>query len=340
MKVKRITFTEVNKAELIEGDLDENLKPDEIISRTLYSGISAGTEGAMYAGYGSPPPPTTSGSSNVGEVIAIGNAVKSVRPGDKVISWCNHDSYARFSEIPREFGWNGFCLGIKVPDYLPLHHAAVIYHYSISMAAVRHSQVKPGDDVLVIGAGIIGASAAQLYAAAGALVTVADISEKRLAIIRQCGIPTVKPEESNYKEIVEEITQGRKLHQCVLAVEGAGLIAELVECMRIYGCITLLGGYRKAAMLDIAPIFDRINGSSLRIQGAAGMAFPVAEKPYLHDTHNGNYRQIADMMHRGRLQPEPLISLVNPVDCQQIYQDLVYNKDKYLACVFDWSMVK
>ncbi len=340
MKVKQVTFVEVNKAELRETELNENLRPDEIISRTLYSGISAGTEGAMYAGYGTPGPPTTAGSSNVGEVIAVGSAVKSVKPGDKVISWCNHDSYAKFSEIPREFGWNGFCLAIKVPDCLPLHHAAVIYHYSISMSAVRHSRVKPGDDALVIGAGIIGSAAAQLYAAAGALVTVADISEKRLAVIRRCGIPAVNPAGRNYKEIVEEITQGRKLHQCVLAIEGSNLIAELVECMRVYGCITLLGGYRKTAMLDVAPIFNRINGNSLRIQGAGGMAFPVAEKPYLHDTHNGNYRQLADLMHRGKLQPEPLISLVNPADCQQVYQDLVYNKDKHLGCVFDWSMVK
>ncbi len=340
MKVKRMTFTEINQAVLVEGELDDKLKPTEILSRTLYSGISAGTEGAIYAGYAEPKPPTTSGSSNVGEVIAVGSEVKSIKIGDKVISWCNHDDYAKFDENPREYGWNGFRLGIKVPDYLPLHHAAVLYHYNISMSAIRHSQVKPGDDVLIIGAGFIGAAAAQLYAAAGALVTVADISEKRLGIMQKCGIPTVNPIGLSYQDIVEEITQGRKLHQCVMAVEGGNLISELVECMRVYGCITLLGGYRKETMINIAPLFDRINGNSLRIQGAGGMGFPVAEKPFLHDTHNGNYRQIAELMHRGKLAPEPLISLVSPADCQQVLQDLVYDKEKYLGCVFDWNKIR
>ncbi len=340
MKVRRVTFTEVRKAELVEGDLDDNLQPTEILSRTHFSGISTGTEGAMYAGYGSPRPPTTTGSSNIGEVIAVGRAVRGVKPGDKVMSWCNHDSYAKFDENPREFGWNGFCLGIKVPEYLPLHHAAVIYHYEISMSAVRQSQVKPGDDVLVIGAGIIGSAAAQLFSAAGALVTVADLSEKRLGINRQCGIPTVNPAGRRYKDIIDDLTQGRKLHHCVLAVEGSDLIAELVECMRVYGCITLLGGYRKSTLLDVAPIFERINGSNLRIQGAGGMAYPVAEKPYLHDTHNGNFRQIVELMHRERLQPEPLISLVNPEDCRQVYHDLLNDKDKYLACVFEWNKTR
>src|SRR3972149_6250491 len=75
MNIKQVFFPEVGRAVLRETDLDEQLGPTEALIRNRYSGISSGTEGASYLGYGGPSPPTTAGASVVGEIVALGSEV-------------------------------------------------------------------------------------------------------------------------------------------------------------------------------------------------------------------------------------------------------------------------
>jgi 2-desacetyl-2-hydroxyethyl bacteriochlorophyllide A dehydrogenase len=82
----------------------------------------------------------------------------------------------------------GMCERIMVPEEnlypangLSLRDAAMIEFLSIGAHAVRRSALIPGDRVLVVGAGPIGAGTALFGRLAGGLVTVMDASVKRLA---------------------------------------------------------------------------------------------------------------------------------------------------------------
>lgn len=68
---------------------------------------------------------------------------------------------------------------------LALEELALIEPLSIGCHAVARAALSPEDDVLVIGAGPIGLASAQFAVLAGAPVTVVDLSERRLALVRR-----------------------------------------------------------------------------------------------------------------------------------------------------------
>ena len=50
MKITEVRITEPHRAELVDGTLDERLGPDDLLIRTEHSGVSSGTELAVYTG--------------------------------------------------------------------------------------------------------------------------------------------------------------------------------------------------------------------------------------------------------------------------------------------------
>ncbi len=71
-------------------------------------------------------------------------------------------------------------LTIKVPEEMTDEEVAMVEPTAVSFHAVRLSGIKPGDNVLVIGAGIIGDICAMIAKKAGAsFVAVSEVNEKR-----------------------------------------------------------------------------------------------------------------------------------------------------------------
>ncbi len=86
----------------------------------------------------------------------------------------------------------GMCERVLVPaenlypaNDLSLRDAAMIEFQAIGAHAVRRSEVKAGDRVLVVGAGPIGVGTAIFARLAGGEVTLMDISEGRLAFLSE-----------------------------------------------------------------------------------------------------------------------------------------------------------
>lgn len=338
MKILRVYIPEKEKAFLTEHDLDEKLQPTEVLIKTHYSAISAGTECARYLGWDGDIFPTASGGANVGEILAVGSEVKNFAVGDRVTSFTNHDSHVKCETIPREYGYNGHRIGIKIPPAVFGPGAALTYHFAIGMAGIRESDVELGDDVLVIGGGLIGNTAAQLFRCAGAFVMLADLSESRLAIAKSCGInEVINPGKANLEEAVKAWTNGRMLHAGVLALEGAKLLPDLIPLLRTRGQAILLGGYRLPHETDIQPVLRQLQRGSRRLIVPSGPNYPIPELPYHRYSALGHFRQIMALMEDGRLCTEPLVQLVAPKHCQEVFQDLIHNKDKYLGAVFDWT---
>ena len=76
-----------------------------------------------------------------------------------------------------------------VPDGVDDEHAAMAEPVSVGVWASRKAEVKPGERVLVTGAGPIGLLAGQVARAFGAAqVTITDVSEFRLGVARTLGL--------------------------------------------------------------------------------------------------------------------------------------------------------
>src|SRR5208283_1513175 len=90
------------------------------------------------------------GYSCSGIVIAAGEGVQEFQPGDRVA--CAGGGYANHSEInfvPRN-------LVARVPEGVPLDAAALTTIGAIALQGLRQAQVSFGDNVAVIGAGLVG----------------------------------------------------------------------------------------------------------------------------------------------------------------------------------------
>ena len=110
------------------------------------------------------------GYANVGEVVAAGSEV-GVRPGQRVYSMGTHASVVRIDARDR------FC--VPVPDDLSDERAVFVRLANVSMTTMRTTIARGGDRVAVIGLGLIGNLAAQVFQACGMRVNAVDLSPAR-----------------------------------------------------------------------------------------------------------------------------------------------------------------
>ena len=94
MKIIRICFPKEREVVYEEVEAEFPLGPHDVLIRTLYSVISAGTELAKFTGLQKVEYPFIPGNRAVGEVIEVGASVRGFAPGDYVFSHTPHVSFA------------------------------------------------------------------------------------------------------------------------------------------------------------------------------------------------------------------------------------------------------
>ena len=154
-QIKQIVFTEPNVAEyLTVGEVDfSKIAADQVVVKTAVSTISAGTEKANITGelgtsYKAVFPVKNLGYSSAGEVVAIGEKVKKVQVGDRVVVyWGMHKNYNIVNE-------NNV---VKIEyDSLSYEEAAVSFISTFPLAAIRKVNLEIGESLMVMGLGILG----------------------------------------------------------------------------------------------------------------------------------------------------------------------------------------
>jgi (R,R)-butanediol dehydrogenase/meso-butanediol dehydrogenase/diacetyl reductase len=99
----------------------------------------------------------------------------------------------------------------RLPDNVSDREAAIVDPLSNILRAIRISQMKPGDNVLVLGAGPMGLLTIECARLCGAnKVFVTEISPKRADLARQLGADAViDPRSENVFTRLDELTGGR-----------------------------------------------------------------------------------------------------------------------------------
>jgi 2-desacetyl-2-hydroxyethyl bacteriochlorophyllide A dehydrogenase len=335
MDIRELIVPEPGHIELQTGELDEGLAPHDVLVETEFSVVSAGTEGAGFTGLVRQMPfgdagkyPRTTGYGNLGRVLAVGSGVDGCAVGDRVLSFSRHASHVK-ADSRR--------MVLPMPDG-PGEHLVFTRMAGVSIAALRSSSVQPGDTVLVIGAGLVGNFAAQLFRLAGAEVMLADLSDLRLERARACGIErTVNAGARDLVEAVQEWTGGAGARISVEAIGISEVVAQAVACTARHGETILLGSPRAPATFDVTPMLLRVHLEAIRLIGALEWRWPQHETERTRDL-DANYRQLARWIADGRLAVEPLLThRARPEDCQAIYDGLTGRREEYLGAVFDWT---
>jgi 2-desacetyl-2-hydroxyethyl bacteriochlorophyllide A dehydrogenase len=180
------------------------------------------------------PLPLTLGHEVAGEIVAIGDRVRTRAVGDRVclhyLVICGHCDHClagreQFCETGLMLGhftnggWAEYIVvpernAVPLPDAVSYEHGAVMMcSSSTSLHALRKGRLRAGDTVLVVGAGGLGMSAIQLARELGAaLVIAADRDEAKLSLAQRLGAVAVNTSgltPTQGAQAVKAVTQGR-----------------------------------------------------------------------------------------------------------------------------------
>jgi len=204
--------------------------PEEVRIRTLWSGLSRGTERLVFDGRIS-----MSENERMRVPLQDGNfpfpvkygycAVGLVEEGPAELRGCTvfalHPHQDRFVAPVSMLA--------PVPDGIPARRAILAANMETALNAVWDSGAGPGDRILVVGAGVVGMLVGFLAAALpGAEVTLVDIDLSRQAIAQQLGCAFRKPLDApGDVDVVFHASATPAGLACALAC--AGLEAKVVE---------------------------------------------------------------------------------------------------------------
>jgi len=351
LKARKIFFTKPKTAEIVKYEISDIPGEYELLVQTLYSIVSSGTEGANFA---RPDLETVEAGSwmknpgygNIGKVLAVGKKVKDYKAGDLVYSTKNHCSHFL---IDTRYDPSQYALFLtKVPEGLDPMKAVFARIADVSMSSIRQADLGLGDSVLVIGLGMVGNFAAQLFQLAGADVLAVDLVDFRLERATQCGIKKVMNSRDwdKLRGAVMKWTDGKGAQIVVEAIGFSPVIARAVGLARTHGEVILLGSPRGEAVMDVTPMLSDVHLRDVTIKGGLEWMWSVPESPLYHPSRfskMSNLRTIFSYLKSGALVTEPLLThLIAPERCQEVYEGLAGGikgtlKTTYLGVVYDWT---
>jgi predicted dehydrogenase/threonine dehydrogenase-like Zn-dependent dehydrogenase len=189
-------------------------RPDlvrEVISKVQRDGIFS----AIQAVRSRLDQPQSPGYSSAGTVIATGEGVVDLQPGDRVA--CAGAGFALHAEVacvPR-------LLVARIPagatgdGEVPFDQAAFATLGAVALHGIRTSEAKLGDLVAVIGLGLLGQLTVQLLKAAGCRVLGMDIDPLRADLAREMGADGATSSASAFRDLCVETSRGAGV-DCVL----------------------------------------------------------------------------------------------------------------------------
>ncbi len=334
MKARAVYAVEKDVVRLQDFDVDEKaLRPDQILTRTHYSVISPGTELDCISGRESTwfHFPQQLGYCAVGEIAAAGSEVADYSVGDVVLTQTPHASHAVVdAETVRA----------KVPSAVDPQDAVWTHVALISLTAVRASSAELGDHVAVLGQGLIGSFAAQLFRSQGCRVIAIDRLRERLDIARKCGIElVVDASAEDPVAAVRKLTQDRGAEVVVEATGSAAAALQAADMAAQNGEVILLGTPRGSYEADVTPLLRAVHRASpnMTLKGAHGGSLPPARSPFIKHSLARNADIILDMIQRGELALEPLVSRVAKAEqAPDLYRQLRDHPGKALGFILDW----
>ena len=225
------------------------------------------------------------GHEAVGTVEAVGSAVTTMRPGDRVlvscVSACGRCRYCREGHYGQCLGGGGWILGYKIDgtqaEYVRVPFAdsstypvpagmddeAVLMLADILPTAyevgVVNGGVRPGDTVAIVGAGPIGLSAilgAKLFSPAHVIAI--DLADARLDAAKQFGADvTINPSRENAVAHVMNLTDELGAD---VAIEAVGVSDTFEMCARLVrpgGHVANVGVHGGPASLHLEELWTR-----------------------------------------------------------------------------------
>ncbi|QFQ98115.1 zinc-dependent alcohol dehydrogenase family protein [Streptomyces phaeolivaceus] len=229
-------------------------------------------------------PGTVLGHEAVGEIVEVGGDVRTVRPGDRVlvscITACGRCAYCRQGGYGQCRGGGGWILGHLIDgtqaEYVRVPYADLSVHPlpaamdsadAVLLAdifptsyevGVLNGHVRPGDTVVVVGAGPIGLAAistARLFSPER--IVAVDLAPARLEAAREFGADAVADAREAPEQLVADLTDGLGAD---VVIEAVGVPESFELCTRVVrpgGHVANVGVHGAPATLHLEDLWIR-----------------------------------------------------------------------------------
>ncbi|HEX8096328.1 zinc-dependent alcohol dehydrogenase [Jatrophihabitans sp.] len=319
--------------------------PDQVRLRTLYSGISSGTELATYAGSnpylhrgwnaesrlfldGSPSieyPVAGAGYEEVGEVVEVGAQSDGVEVGDLVWGIWGHRSDGVLAAAD--------AAAQKLPVGIDPLTGVFARVGAVALNAVIDADVHVGETVAVFGQGVIGLLATRLLSLSGADVIAIDLEPQRLRLSREFGARHTMLATDDPAEVVRDLTAGLGADVCIELSGSYRALQEAIRTCAYSGRVIASGFYQgDATGLRLGEEFhhNRIELVSSQISGPPPR--------YAHRwTRQRLHRGFMRLVTQARIDPLPLVSRVLPASEVSKAFELITDTPGVLQVVLDFS---
>ncbi len=245
-KRKYVAIDEKGVISVEEGSIPEP-GYGEVLVKVHASLISPGTElGGVINARKNPRKKKTKrafGYSNAGEVISTGNGCGHIKKGMKVACMGGEAPHASHACVPRN-------LCVPIPDGVSYQEATFACLGATALQAIRRAELQLGENVAVLGLGIVGQLCSQLAKIAGCHVISWDSLPLRLKKAEKIVDQIVNIKKNDPISLTNEFTRGYGLDAGFICFGGEATEAfkQLVACMKTapdthkMGRIVIVGG--------------------------------------------------------------------------------------------------
>ncbi len=320
--MKAMLLSEYKNLEIVDMPRPE-IGPKDLLISVQACGICGSDIHGYDGSTGRRIPPLVMGHEASGVVEEVGSAVTLYKKGDRLtfdstvscgdcffcrrgeINLCDnrrvlgvscgeyrqHGAFAQFVVVPENICY-------ELPESFPFEHAAMIEAVSIAVHAANRTPLSLGDSAVVVGAGMIGLLVVQALRVAGCGTIIAvDLDESKLELARELGAThSLKADKVNVPDEVKSLTNGRGASVAIEVVGATPTIQTAIESVRKGGHVTLVGNISPKVEIPLQAVVSR----ELTLHGSCAS--------------RGEYPECIDLMNRGLIQVEPLISLKAPLD--------------------------
>jgi len=262
--------------------------------------------------------PTVIGHEASGVVVEVGPAVKSFKPGDRIVNdpliYCgtcrqcrsghtnmceNREIYGKRRGAFAEYAVLPESAICELHPSLSLQEGTILENFGIAMHAVEIEAHDPGDWAVVVGAGPIGILAAQTLVAWGVNTVITDLSEPRLEFARQqSGATVVDIKKDDPVQTVMELTGGKGADFVIEMGANQAALDQAFDLVRIRGTVVTIGTFNEPITFN--PFF-KMTRREIKLQSVMGRTWE-------------SWRRMNQLIDAGKVRLEPLVSCILPMD--------------------------
>ncbi len=323
MKVVAITGEKKAEVKLVK---DPTLKPDSIMMKV--NGVALCTfEQRIFKGEIKMPLPFVGGHEVAGEIYAIGENIdpKKYPIGKKIVAdlaggcgecyYCRHghtDQCVEYNtlddkdlDIP---GTRGMSELIRVsprqvyfvPDDLPTNKAVFAEPLACVLNSIDRANIEMGDDVVVIGGGIMGQLHVMCAKKRGARVIMSEPDPVRRKLAEELGADiTFNPLENDPVEFVKNLTGGIGAETVFNTTPVSAVAKQAIDMTARLGTVVMYSSQHPDKPFDMSANY--IHKTEVVITGSVNPS-------------QKSFRQSVNMLSKGLIDPEKLVSGEFPIE--------------------------